>query len=156
CGIRRVAWRVRCILLSHHATSGRGGGVLLCLACLSGKTIDCASSRGWSIVPTGPITDGQSFLPALPKVAQKSFPTNLSILSISPPAFSNHSLCTSTAKVPRLKHLPASSFYFSQLCHVHFPLLLAQRTSRNYMNPIFALGAAFTFEPVLLIVYIPS
>ncbi|CAN0142701.1 unnamed protein product, partial [Ectocarpus sp. 4 AP-2014] len=49
-------------------------GVLLRCACLNGQTVDHASSRERRIVPTGPITGGQSFLPTLPKVPQKCLP----------------------------------------------------------------------------------
>ncbi|CAN0375771.1 unnamed protein product [Ectocarpus fasciculatus] len=55
--------------------------------------------------------------------------------------------------VPYLKHLPVPSFYFSQLSHVHLPLLLVQQTFTNYMNPVFALPAAITLEVVVFIVY---
>lgn len=49
------------------------GGLLLRFACPSGLTIDDhASSRRRSIVPSGPITDGRSFLLAFAKGGSKT------------------------------------------------------------------------------------
>ncbi|CAM9346450.1 unnamed protein product [Ectocarpus sp. 12 AP-2014] len=45
---------------------------------------------------------------------------------------------------PRFNYLTAVSSFFSQLSHVHFPLLL-QRTFRNYRKPVF--GAALIYLP---------
>ncbi|CAN0228540.1 unnamed protein product, partial [Ectocarpus fasciculatus] len=82
CAVEAVQ-ALACLVSSTSALSGRGAGVLLCFACLSGWTIGHASSRGRSIVPTGPITDGQSFLPALPKVAKKHLPQTIYPIDIT-------------------------------------------------------------------------
>ncbi|CAN0194516.1 unnamed protein product [Ectocarpus sp. 12 AP-2014] len=57
--------------------------------------------------------------------------------------------------IPSLKHLFVPSSFFFEFSHAHFPLLV-QRKLRNYMNPVFALGVATTFELGVFIVSDPQ
>ncbi|CAN0256818.1 unnamed protein product [Ectocarpus sp. 4 AP-2014] len=55
---------------TRYQSNGGERAVLMSRACPTCSSIDHVPSIGRSIVPTGPITDGQSLLPTLPNVAK--------------------------------------------------------------------------------------